>query len=114
MEPVVAGSNLTRALQQRLEAVSDDALIEVIVELQSPPVERSGSNRRDAVAQHRERFLSAAQPLEEQIQRLGGTVLERAWINQTLRARLPAHRIVQLSDADAVSVVDTPSSLSRE
>lgn len=91
-------------------------MVEVILEIQEPdpsPVASSGS-RQEIMAARKQRFLNACAPVERRIQKMGGEVLDHAWLNQTLRVRVPARIVEQLSEPECVTLVDTPARLARE
>jgi hypothetical protein len=72
-------------------------------------VELGGASRDKSSADAlREAFRQAATPVAEAINNLGGEVTGEAWINQTLRARLPAKSVGRLSDVDEVRAVAVP------
>jgi hypothetical protein len=101
---------VTSDLASRIEEADDDGLVEVVVELDSPdtpsPVERG--DRRAAMEAMKQGFRAAAAPVEKQIVSAGGEITGAAWINRTLRARVPARSIAKLSEESAVTAVDVP------
>jgi hypothetical protein len=112
----VAGSKLTKELRERLEQVPRDSLVEVILEInggESAPV-RAGASRGDLIATRQQQFLETVAPVERQIHSIGGEVIAHAWVNQTLRVRVPAGNIDQLTESDCVASVDAPARLTRE
>jgi hypothetical protein len=112
----VDGSKLTKELRQRLEQVPHDSLVEVIVEIiggESAPA-RAGASRADLIATRRQQFLETVAPVERRVHNMGGEVLGHAWVNQTLRVRVPAGTVDQLTESDCVASVDAPARLTRE
>ena len=51
---------------------------------------------------------TAAEPVEKQILSAGGEITGAAWINRTLRARVPARSIRKLCKESTVTAVDVP------
>ena len=110
------GSKLTKELRERLEQVPSDSLVEVIVEIsgaESTAV-RAGASRADLIATRRQQFLDTVAPVERQVHSIGGEVIDHAWVNQTLRVRVPAGNVDQLTEPDCVASVDAPARLTRE
>jgi len=109
-------TKLTKQLRDRLNNTPDDSLVEVVVEIYPGPSTPRipGTSRQQAIAQGRQQFLQAVAPVEQRIQSLGGEVLEQAWLNQTLRVRLAARHVDQLTEPECVASVDTPGRLARE
>jgi hypothetical protein len=112
----VDSSKLTKELRQRLEQVPHDSLVEVIVEIiggESAPAQ-AGASRADLIATRRQQFLETVAPVERRVHNMGGEVLGHAWVNQTLRVRVPAGTVDQLTESDCVASVDAPARLTRE
>ncbi len=90
---------LTPALQARV-AEAPDELIDVVVELQPATAADAGALRAA--------FDSSAAPVLAAIDAAGGEVLGQAWINQTVRARVPAEHVEDVAGLDPVMAVDVP------
>ena len=71
-------------------------------------------SRGEAIALRKEAFSHDVVPVEEAVTKVGGEVVGHAWINQTVRARVPAHGLEQLSELDEVAVLDVPHTLQAE
>ena len=101
---------MTSDLASRIEEADDDGLVDVIVELDAPAPRAppEGSDRRAAMEASKLGFLAAAEPIEKTIVSAGGEILGAAWINRTLRARIPARSIAKLSEESSVASVDVP------
>jgi hypothetical protein len=101
---------VTSDLASKIEEADDDGLLEVVVELDAPktkaPVEQG--DRRAAMEAMKQGFRAAAEPVEKSIVSAGGEITGAAWINGTLRARVPARSIEKLSEESAVTAVDVP------
>jgi hypothetical protein len=112
----MGGSKLTRQLEESLHGKAHDAFVDIIVELDAPPpaAPPRGASRAAKATAHRERFLEIAAPVERRIQSLGGEVIEHAWINQTLRARIPVGMVDRLVDAEGVASIDVPERITRD
>jgi hypothetical protein len=52
--------------------------------------------------------------VEEAVRNAGGEVTGHAWINQTVRARVPADRVKELSEHERVAVLDAPHPIEAE
>ena len=101
-------ANVTRDLAAEVAAAESSNLLDVVVELE-------GAYGDDAdMAAAKAAFERAVGPVAEVIAGAGGQVLEGAWINQTLRARVPARAISELAGTDGVSAVDVPHALEAE
>ena len=99
---------LARAIQQS----SGDQMLELIVELDSalapPPKAPPAASRAARIAAAQESFSEQLRPVEQLIQDGGGEVLERAWINSSVRARVPANFVPKLSRATEIAVRSRP------
>ena len=102
MEPQDA--KITDVLKTKATEASDDDLLDVIVELDGEsPKPASGG-----IAEAKQAFHRDANPVESTISEHGGEVTGHAWINRTLRARVPARALPELSKLSSVAAVDAP------
>ena len=92
-------------LAAEVGAAESSKLLDVIVELDANPDEATD------MATAKEAFERAALPVSEAISGYGGQVLEGAWINNTLRARMPAKAVSDLAGTAGVSAVDVPHAI---
>jgi hypothetical protein len=101
-------ANITPDLAAEVEAAESSNMLDVVVELNGDLEEATD------IAAAKAAFERAATPVSEVIAGSGGEVLEGAWINHTLRARVPAGAVSDVAGADGVSVVDVPHALQAE
>jgi hypothetical protein len=80
----------------------------VIVELEPPSPERVSADELKVA------FRQVADPVAEAIAGLGGEVKGEAWINSTLRARVPAASLGDLSELEPVAALDVPHQLTPD
>jgi hypothetical protein len=98
---------LSPRLVERLEMVDRVTPIEVVVELRPlDPGALPVGSRHERVAALREAFQRELAPVAERIEAAGGSVLETAWLNQTVRSRIPAGQLGRVADDDAVVTID--------
>jgi hypothetical protein len=105
---VERSAKISPALESRLGAEDDD-LLDVVVEL-----ERAAPEGSPSVPKLREAFERDAAPVSGAISSLGGEVTDQAWLNRTLRAKVPASAVSALADHDAVALLDVPHRLTPE
>jgi hypothetical protein len=100
-------AKITGPLAEQVAASADDDVVDVVAELRpiDVPTEGSRSHRIEAV---RDAFKQDVSGVEDVIVSSGGEVLDTAWINQTLRALLPAKAIPRVAEDDRVLVLDVP------
>jgi len=104
-------------LVTKLENAEASDLLEVIFQLKSsgePHVAPNAQSRAEKIVAMKEAFNQDAAPVEEAIRQVGGEITGRAWINQTLRARVPAQKVKDLCDLKKVAAVDTTHPLEAE
>lgn len=101
-------TKITPELESRARSEDGEALLDVIVELEPPAPERVSA------AELKVAFRQAADPVAEAIAGLGGEVEGEAWINSTLRARVPVASLGDLSDLEAVAALDVPHQLTPD
>lgn len=108
---------VTNGLAQRASSsVSKKDVLEIIVELSPLPsvIHRrvsSPPSRTELIAERKESFARTSTPVEDAIVRAGGIVTGKAWINRTLKARVPVESIKRISELDEVESLDTPHDL---
>lgn len=106
------GSKVTPGLAARQASASPEDLIDVVVELRPSPGEaRRG---RAAIDERKSAFERESAPVEEAVRQAGGQVLGAVWLNQTLKVRVPARALDQLSSLAPVQALDVPRPLSPE
>jgi hypothetical protein len=108
-------AKLTPDLAAQLAQADADDVLEVILELEpkSEPPAAAPQSREEQIALRKEAFNHYVAPVEEAIHEAGGEVDPdgRAWINQTVKARVPAKGIEQLSELEKVAALDVPHRL---
>lgn len=104
-------NKLTAKLAEQLEQTAPSDLLEIVLELE-PRAERAAAletrPRSEKIAALKEAFSRDMTPIEEAIRKVGGEVTGSAWINQTVRARVPAQGVKELSEYDKVVALDIP------
>ncbi len=108
-------AKVTPELAQTLDSASEQGLVDVVVELEpdEAPDEPAG-DRATKVAHRKRRFEEHATPVHALIESLGGEVVDKAWINRTIRARMPARAVPELAQAGAIASLDEPHRLTAE
>lgn len=91
---------------------SDDSL-DVVLELQQAGAQSTGS-RAEKIAHQKANFKNVAEPVKAMVVQSGGTVEGEAWINCTIKARVPAKALKRLREIDGVLKIDVPHTISRE
>ena len=105
---------VTSDLASKIAEADDDGLLEVVVELDAPETKAARGDRRAAMEAQKQGFRAAAEPVEKRIVSAGGEITGAAWINRTLRARVPARSIAKLSEESTVTAVDVPRAIEPE
>ena len=110
-------AKLSAELEQRLQGADASTLLDIVVELRSA-LEESGpggmASRAERIAARKADAERCFAPLEEAIVRVGGEVTGHAWINKTLRARLPAKEVLSLCRREEIATLDIPHGLQAE
>jgi hypothetical protein len=102
-------TKIAPALDSVKSVGSPEELVDVVVELTGDA--QGGHNDIPAL---KAGFAKLSRPVSRVINDLGGEVLGEAWINRTLRARVPGSRIEDLSTLDEVSLVDVPHKITPD
>jgi hypothetical protein len=105
---------LSSDLRRTLAATRKGGTVEVVVEVgkkAGAAAEPASGNRAERIAALKTHFSASAEPIERAIESSGGEVLDRAWLNQSLKARLPREAVEALGEREDVDLVDTPRAL---
>lgn len=107
---------LTANLRRRLAATSAGQPVEVVVEVgtKARAAAAPEAGRAEKIAALKKSFAASVEPIERAIESSGGEVLDRAWLNQSLKARLPREAVELLGERDDVERVDMPELLRRD
>ena len=103
---------ISETLARALEAAQPDGWVELVVSLPHPAAV-DGASRQEQIAARQSRFGEAAREVEARVAALGGEVLARAWVNSTLKVRVPAGCVNELREAAGVVALDVVGSLTR-
>lgn len=101
-------------LTTRLAQAAAEDVLDVVVEMDAQPAAAAPQSRSEQITLRKEKFDHDVVPVEEAIHEAGGEVVGRAWINQTVRARVPAQGVEQLSELEKVAALDVPRRLEAD
>lgn len=108
-------TKISKQLNDRLEKTNASDLLDVVIELRGRVEAATESlSRNEKIAALKEAFTRNVAPVEDAVGRIGGVVTGQAWINQTVRARVPADRVRELSEHEQIKVLDAPHPIERE
>lgn len=99
-------------LRDAIEHAGAEERFLVILELPPIKVEPRGT-RAERIARTEAVFRATAEPVKSVVESLGGEVIGEAWINSTLKCRVPAAALRVLAERDDIKKIDLPHSLSR-
>lgn len=102
-------AKFTTELSARTAEAREDQPLDVVIELS--PGKRLVADDRSLMEVQRSAFEHDAQLLEEAVVAAGGEVLGTAWLNRTLKARVPLGSLRTLSELDIVETLDVPHTL---
>ena len=109
-------ATITEPLEALIAASDPDEDVVIVVELTPAPARRSiaAQSRQEQIAERRTAFEQQLSPVERAIRDAGGEVLDHAWINGTMKARVPAHAVRALTGLGDVECVDVEHRLRRD
>ncbi len=106
----------TPILNKAASAAASDDSLHVVLELKEMdkrPTPATAS-RAEQIQLTKQFFAQHIQPLKEKIASLGGKVLNEAWLNSTISALVPKHRLKELEQDERVQSIDLPRAIERE
>ena len=105
-------------VQQITSDASEVDMLDVIIELETRSEknlkQNSSKSKSEQIAERKESFARITAPVEDVITQVGGTILEKAWINRTLRAKLPVSGLEAVSELEEVEILDSPHEIEPE
>jgi hypothetical protein len=110
-------AKLTASLLSQARNAGPGELLDVVVELSPSSAEpgvSKASSRAEEIAERKEAFNRDAVEAERVVREVGGEVTGRAWINRTLRCRVPVAGLERLSQLASVAVLDVPETIRPE
>ena len=110
------GSKVTEQLLEALEKSDASELVDVVIELrpENEPKAQQPQSRAEKIATLKENFMRDLAPVEEAVRNAGGELTGQAWINRTVRARVPTDCVKQLSEQEQVAKVDVPHAIKQD
>lgn len=106
---------LSHDLTERIEHAEAAELVDLVVELHPAAAGAGDDAPREArIAAARDAFGLASSPVEQAIRSVGGEVVGTAWINQTLRARVPAGAVASLAALPEIRLLDVARPLTAD
>jgi hypothetical protein len=117
-EKVKATAKVSARLLAEVASKAPGEHVDLIIELAPPDVSAvtgsSRAERGEAIAAMKRTFESKVASVSERLSAVGGEVVDSAWINSTVRGRIPAGRVREIADDDEVEGLDLPAQLEPE
>jgi hypothetical protein len=107
---------VTEQLRKELERSEASEMLDVVIELrpENQPKTRQPQNRAEKIATLKENFIRDLAPVEQAVRDSGGELTGHAWINRTVRARVPSECLRQLSEQEEVAKLDVPHAIKQD
>jgi hypothetical protein len=108
---------LSAKLSDRINSGDSADFLDVILELRPQAgvaQSKNAASRTEKIAALKEAFNRDVEPVEEIVRKVGGEVTGRAWINHTLRARVPAQGLEELAEHETIAAVDIPHAITPD
>jgi len=107
---------VTEQLRKELERSEASEMLDVVIELrpENEPKTRQPQNRAEKIATLKENFIRDLAPVEQAVRDAGGELTGQAWINRTVRARVPSECLKQLSEQEQVAKLDVPHAIEQD
>ena len=88
-------------------------MLDVVIELrpESEPKAQQPQSRAEKIAALKQTFLRDLAAVEQVVRNAGGELTGQAWINRTVRARVPTDCVQKLAEHEQVARVDVPHAL---
>jgi hypothetical protein len=106
-------SKVSERLAAALAVTPPEDAVEVIIELRVPvesPDALPGS-RAERIAARRAAFEEWSASVTEHLRSVGGELVDKAWLNSTLKGIVRAHTVPELAEDDKVERIDSSTRL---
>lgn len=115
----MAQTKLTADLSRHLEQTKESEILDIIIEIEpknslSDLPENENLSRQEKIAARQQNFVKQSADVENAVRQVGGEVVGRAWINQTLKARVPASSVKKISEHQNIFTVDIPKLMEKD
>ena len=109
-------SKITNNLKDYLQTDQPLNDIEVVIELMpiQARTELTNLSRTEKMAFYKQTFMDELKPIADVILNRGGDILGSAWVNQTIKAKIPAGSIEELALLKEVNIIDLPNRLAHD
>ena len=106
----------TSILNKAVSAAAHEDSLQVVLELKEmdQALAPATASREERIQLGRQSFARHIQPLKDKIAILGGEVLDEAWLNSTISARVPKRGLEELEHDERVQSIDLPRAIERE
>lgn len=106
-------TNNLKSFLERGQPLND---IEVVIELMpiQAGTEPENVSRTQKIAFYKQTFMEELKPVADAILNRGGNILGSAWLNQTIKAKVPAGSIEELALLKEVNAIDLPHRLTHD
>jgi len=110
------GSKVTEELLEALQKAEASEMLDVVIELrpENEPGAQQPQSRAEKIAALKENFIRDLAPVEQAVRNAGGELTGQAWINRTVRARVPTDCVKQLSEHEHVAKLDVPHAIKQD
>lgn len=112
----MSNDKVTDNLKNYLQNCQPVSNIEVIIELapSSNHLDSPGAQRTEKIELRKKSFLQETESVTELIRNQGGDVLDSLWLNKTVKAKIPANCIPELTRLKEVNVIDLSHQIKRD
>lgn len=89
--------------------------IEVIVELKNDPNHLASLISRQAkITNIKISFSEQLESINNVLKNTGGIILDTAWINKTIKVRIPVNGLNELANIQSIKIIDLPHQIRRD
>jgi hypothetical protein len=109
-------NKVTGQLLEQSQKPEPSSMLDIVIELRPPDesAAKSGQSRSEKIAALKANFTRDLVPIEQAVRSLGGELTGEAWINRTVRARIPSRSLKKLSEQELIAKLDIPHRLEPE
>lgn len=107
---------VTEQLLEAIEKSHASEMLDVVIELrpENEPKTQQSQSRAEKIAALKTNFMRDLAPVEEAVRNAGGELTGQAWINRTVRARVPTDCVQKLSEQEQVAKLDVPHTIEQD
>ncbi len=107
---------ITATLKSYLQTSQSESEVEVVIELNPISTTEMPENfsRNEKINHLKNAFNNDMQAVVTEVSKQGGNIINSVWLNQTIKASVPAKSIEEIAKLKEVNAIDLPNRITKD